>query len=80
MVSRILRCWVLLGLLCPVLSLAVTPMITAGANHSLALKSDGTNTKHTSPVVVNDPTGVDAVLLGSLKVRFSRFNQTTVLF
>ena len=45
MVSRVLRYLVLLGLLCPVLALAATPIIStshSAGGHTLALKSDGT--------------------------------------
>ena len=37
-----LRILMLLGLLAPVWATATTPMVAAGTNHSLALKSDGT--------------------------------------
>jgi alpha-tubulin suppressor-like RCC1 family protein len=80
MVSLIPRCLVMLGLLCPALALAVTPMIAASTYHSLALKSDGTvmawgynssgelgdgtTMQRTSPVAVTGLNGVVAVAAG----------------
>ena len=40
--SLIIHCFILLGLLFPAFASAATPMVSAGTDHTVALKSDGT--------------------------------------
>ncbi len=92
--SLVIHFFILLGLLFPALSLAVTPMVVGGANHTVALKSNGTvvawgdntygqlgcgtNTQYYGPVAVPELSGVIAVSAGGNHTVALKSNGTVV--
>ena len=91
---HIIRFYILLGLILPVIASAVTPMIAAGVGHAVALKSDGTlaawgwnaegelgdgtNTQRHIPVVVPGLSGVMSVSAGAMHTVALKTDSTVV--